>query len=81
MNDMINLRGLALSKFRNISDFANAIGWSRNKASRILNGNQIPNGEEIESLAICLDVSSADAFIQIFFAPLSTKWTSDRESA
>lgn len=75
MADAITLRGLVLSKYKTIGDFAKAIGWKRNKASRIVNGKQYPNTEEIQKITACLNINSADLFVNIFFAPLSTMWT------
>lgn len=75
MNNSITLRGLALSKYKNISAFAEAIGWQRNKASRILNALQEPNPKEIAELVKVLDINSQKMFFDIFFASLSEIWT------
>lgn len=80
MEDVITLRGLALSKYKTIGDFAKAIGWKRNKASRIINGKQYPNTEEIQEITECLNISSERLFVNIFFAPLSTLWTNERSA-
>lgn len=68
-------RGLVFSKYRNISEFAQAIGWSRNKASRVVNGIQEPDANDMEKMAELLDINTPEAFIDIFFKGLSTKWT------
>ncbi|MEI8200511.1 MAG: helix-turn-helix transcriptional regulator [Eubacteriales bacterium] len=75
---MITLRGLVLSKYKTISEFGEAVGWKRNKASRIVNGIQDPNSEEIQEIVKCLDIDSEHVFVQIFFAQLSTLWISPR---
>jgi len=77
MEDVITLRGLVLSKYRTIGDFSKAIGWQRNKASRIVNGKQFPNTEEIQEITACLKINSERLFVNIFFASLSTLWTNE----
>ena len=75
MYDFMTLRGVIFSKYKTIGDFAAAIGWTRNKASRIVNGITDPDIDDIERLADVLDINTPDALINIFFASLSTKWT------
>lgn len=70
-----NLRGAVMSKFKTIGEFADAIGWSRNKASRILNGIQDPDVEDIQNITRVIGIESKDVFLNIFFNPLSTLWT------
>lgn len=71
----ITLRGAVLSKYKSIGSFAEAVGWKRNKVSRILNGVQEATASDIEVMAKNLDINSQDLFMSIFFASLSTKWT------
>lgn len=68
-------RGIVFAKFKNITEFAEAVGWSRNKASRIVNGVQEPNANEMEQMANVLGVKSPEEFAAIFFKRLSTMWT------
>lgn len=75
MDDKITMRGAVLSKFKSISSFAEVVGWKRNKASRVLNGVQEPTLSDIETMATALNIHTAEAFADIFFASLSTKWT------
>lgn len=75
MSELLTLRGVVLSRYKTIGDFAEAIKWKRNKASRVLNGVQQPDAEDIQQMAKCLEINSADAFMQIFFRSLSTLWT------
>lgn len=75
MPDIMTLRGVAISQYRSIGKFANAIGWTRNKASRIINGVQAPSVDDVEKMAICLHIDTQEVFMQIFFGSLSTKWT------
>lgn len=59
-------RGIVFAKFKNITEFAEAVGWSRNKASRIVNGVQEPNANEMEQMANVLGVKSPEEFAAIF---------------
>lgn len=68
-------RGLVLSKYKSISEFAQAVGWSRNKASRIVNGIQEPDANDMEIMAKALDIRTPERFMDIFFDQLSTMWT------
>lgn len=61
------LRGAIFSKYSSISSFADDIGWTRQKASRIVNGLQRPGAEEIEQMARLLAIDNADDFMEIFF--------------
>ena len=74
MSEM-TLRGKVLSRYKTVSDFAEAIGWSRNKASRIVNGVQEPDTNEMQQLAELLQISTAEDFTALFFPKMSTKWT------
>lgn len=70
-------RSLVLGKYKSIAEFADAIGWSRNKASRIVNGVQEPDANEMEQMAELFGIKTAEQFMSIFFAGLSTKWTNE----
>lgn len=67
------IRGAVFSRFISISSFAEAIGWTRQKASRIVNGEQRPTADEMEKMARCLGINNADEFMAIFFPGESTK--------
>lgn len=69
------LRGLVYSKYKNTTDFALAIGWSRNRVSRVLNGVQELTEDDIIALAKVLDIKNERDFMHIFFPELSTEWT------
>lgn len=71
----INLRGMVLSKYKTIGEFAAAVGWKRNKASRIINGVQKPDITDIQDMTKALGIDSPEMFMHVFFAPLSTIWT------
>ena len=66
------IRGAVFNKYGSITEFANAIGWSRNKASRIVNLDQTPTAEDIEQMAVCLDTVVPEKFMSVFFPRLST---------
>ena len=67
------IRGAVFSKYKDITAFANDIGWQRKKASRIVNGIQSPSAKDMEQIADCLGIMDADKFISIFFPARSTK--------
>jgi transcriptional regulator with XRE-family HTH domain len=60
-----------------VGKFAEKAGWSRNKASRILNGKQEPDAKDITVLVDVLQIESTKTFLQIFFPDLYTKWTNE----
>lgn len=72
---VITLKGLAISKFGSIQKFADALGWNRNRALRIVNGVQSPTDVDIEQMAKALEISTPDTFMQIFFADMYTMCT------
>ena len=72
---MENYRGIVFSKFKNITEFAVSAGWTRNKASRIVNGKQEPDARDMEKMAEILEINTPEEFMNIFFDRLSTKWT------
>jgi len=76
MEEILTLRGVVLSKYRTIGAFADAMNWKRSKASRIVNGTQAPNIDEVQDIAERLSINSRDMFVQIFLPKLSTMWTS-----
>ena len=65
-------RGLIYSKYKTIKEFSDAIGWHRNKASRILNGEQEPDSEDMREVAELFELSSVE-FVDIFFEKQFTK--------
>lgn len=68
------IRGLVFSKYKTIREFSNAIGWQRNKSSRILNGIQEPDSGDMRAIAELFELSSED-FFDIFFEKRFTKCT------
>lgn len=68
------LRGLIYEKYKNLIDFSEAIGWHRNKISRILTGVQEPNIDDMRIIANLFELSPED-FVDIFFENQFTKCT------
>ena len=60
--DAITLRGLVMSKYETIVNFAKAI----DKAFIIVNVNQYSNTDEIQKIKACLNINSANLFVHIF---------------
>lgn len=76
-----NYRGLVFSKYKSITDFAKEIGWTRNKASRVVNGIQKPTASDMEQMADVLNIKTESQFVSIFFKSLPIKWTSDSKAS
>ena len=68
------LRGAVLAKYPSIKAFSDSMKWDRKKGSRIVNRVQKPTADDMEKMAILLNVQDADSFIRIFFPSVSTKW-------
>lgn len=81
MEEMLNLRGAIMSKFKTISAFADAIGWKRNKASRIINDVTKLDADDMIAIAKVIDVKTPEQFMFLFFNSLSTKWTSEKRES
>ena len=60
------LRGRVIAMFGTIGAFAKAIGWSRRKASSIVNKKQEPTASDIEKMADMLHVDLPEDFRAIF---------------
>ena len=72
--DFLKLKGIVLQKYFSITRFADAIKWSRNKASRILNGVNEPSIDDIVEITVLLELDEK-TFFDIFFRGLSTMCT------
>lgn len=73
--DSRKLKGIVLQKYFSITNFAAAMKWSRNKATRILNGVSEPTIDDIVSMTEVLELDEKTFFV-IFFSRLSTMCTS-----
>ena len=69
----MNLYGLAMSQYKTVTNFAQHIGWGRQKASRIINGQQRPTADDMEELKDVLHIDDINTFMRLFFPSLSTK--------
>ena len=67
----LQLSGMIHSKFENESDFARALGWSRQRLSKITNGHRFPDLFETEDMAQALGSTFTD-LAQIFLTSKST---------
>ena len=57
MEREISLRGIVYDKYKSISKLADAIGWSRQKTSNIINGVVEPSLSDTDKLSKALDLS------------------------
>lgn len=60
------LRGRVITVFGSIGKFASTIGWSRRKASYIINGQQEATAKDIEIMAKALNVELPEDFRSLF---------------
>lgn len=72
--DSRKLKGIVLQKFFSITNFAAAMKWSRNKATRILNGVSEPTIDDIVGMTEVLELDEKTFFV-IFFSRLSIMCT------
>lgn len=63
----INLRGMVMSQYKNVSEFAKTIGWDRKKTSDIVNGKRVPTAKEISVISDALGINDANTMVAIFF--------------
>ena len=52
-----SIRGVVYDRFRSIAAMADVIGWTRQKAWMIVNGQQEPSLDDCDKLAKALDMS------------------------
>ena len=69
--EVLNLKGVALSKYGSCVKFAEAMDWNRSKADRILNGRQTPTINDIKVMSQKLELPS-DMIVPIFFGTMFT---------
>ena len=68
----MTLRGTVFAQYKSITQFANAIGWERGKASRIVNGQQQPSKVDMEKMITLLGIEQ-NAVAPIFFGKMFTE--------
>lgn len=69
----LTLRGAILQVFPSATAFGKAMGWSRQKASNIMNGRVSPDAEEMMQIARGIGVEDSGTFLRLFFPHVSTK--------
>ena len=74
MEDIITLRGIAFSKYPNITELSKVLGWSRQKTTRIINKVQEPTEDEMIKLIEVFNISPK-MVMPIFFPKVYTKCT------
>ena len=57
MDQEVTLRGVVYSKYNSIAGLAAVIGWTRQKATNIINGVSEPSLDDVDKLAKALGLS------------------------
>ena len=60
------LRGIIFSKFQSVASFAEALGWSKGRAYRIVTGSREPTSTDIKQMASALGLSDAEDIVNVF---------------
>ena len=63
--DRSELRSKVFGRFKNQKAFADAIKWSENKVSKLLNGDYVPDVDQASEISDVLDLNEKD-FCVIF---------------
>ena len=71
MEGSIGIRGVVYDKYKSISAFAQAIGWTRQKATLIVNGDQEPNLDDVDKMSKALNLDY-EKTARFFFALVVT---------
>ena len=58
--DGIGIRGVVYSRFKSIAEFGKAIGWTRQKATNIVNGANDPSLDDVDKMSKALGLSLED---------------------
>lgn len=53
----IKFRGVVYSKYQSIAAFADAIGWTRQKGTNIVNGLTEPSLDDVDKMSKALDMT------------------------
>ena len=69
--DRTIFRGLVYSKYKSIANFAQAIGWTRQKATNIVNGVQEPSLDDTDKMAKALNLTLSET--AQFFLPAKSQ--------
>ena len=57
MEAEITLRGVVYNTYKSIAEFAQAIGWTRQKATNIVNGVTEPSLDDVNKMSKALGIS------------------------
>ena len=52
----IQFRGVVYSKFKSIAEFGSCIGWTRQKATNIVNGLAEPSLDDVDKMSKALNL-------------------------
>lgn len=66
--DVYRLRGEIVAEYRTQSAFAEAIGWHKNKVTKMLTGKYKPDTDEVAQIASLLHFDESK-FCEIFLFP------------
>ena len=68
--ELLTLKGIALSRYGSCVKFADAMGWNRNKADRILNGKQDPSLKDIKTMVKKMELPG-EIIVPLFLGTMS----------
>ncbi len=60
------IRGAVMAKYRTVADFAEAVGWGKGKAYRVICGSQNPDNVDIRRMCEALGISEPADIVRIF---------------
>ena len=66
----VQFRGVVYSRYKSISEFSNAIGWTRQKGTNIVNGVTEPSLDDVDKMSKALGMSFEQT--AMFFLPKET---------
>jgi len=67
-----SIRGLVFSRYSSISEFANAMKWGRQKATKIVKGTHRMSADDMEKFAEHFGIHDASTFMTVFFPHYAT---------
>ena len=66
MDNENKIRGAVLSRFKSVSEFAQAIGWNYAKTHRIVIGVQKPDTDDIRQMCATLNITDPGQIASVF---------------
>lgn len=61
------LRSLVFEKYNTRTEFANNLGWNKNKVSALFNGKLNLDEKEMLQIANLLEIHTEELFLKLFF--------------